>query len=71
MNDHIDDILFEWLDDADENPVGQSDVSSSEASEAVAESLLIHGLLADIGSRDDDAEAERIHAVMQRIDATD
>lgn len=69
MNEHIDDLLSEWLDDADENPASESDVFSSEASEAVAESLLIHGLLADIGSRDDDSEAERIHAVMQQIDA--
>jgi hypothetical protein len=68
MNDPIDDLLSRWLDDADENPASESDVSASEASEDVAESLLIHGLLADIGSRDDNAEAERIHAVMQRID---
>ncbi|MCP4942213.1 MAG: hypothetical protein GY924_09595 [Planctomycetaceae bacterium] len=69
MNDRIDDLLSDWLDDADENPEGKSDVPSSEASETVAESLLIHGLLTDIGSRDDDAEAKRIHTVMQQIDA--
>ncbi|GAA4446022.1 hypothetical protein [Novipirellula rosea] len=69
MNDRIDDLLSDWLDDADESPEGNSDVPISEASETVAQSLLIHGMLADIGSRDDDSEAERIHAVMQRIDA--
>ena len=69
MNDRIGDLLSDWLDDAVENPEAKSDVPSSEASETVAESLLIHGMLADIGSRDDDSEAERIHLVMQRIDA--
>lgn len=69
MNDWIDDLLSDWLDDGDENPEGKSDVTSIEASETFAESLLIHGILADIGSRDDDAVAERIHAVMQQIDA--
>ena len=69
MNDRVNDLLSDWLDDEDENPEVKSNVPSSEARETVAESLLIHGLLADVGSRDEDAEAERIHAVMQRIDA--
>ncbi|MCA9136880.1 MAG: hypothetical protein KDB00_08975 [Planctomycetales bacterium] len=69
MNDRTDDLLSDWLDDAEENPESKSDVPASEASEAVAQSLLIHGLLADIGRRDDVAESERIQAVMQRIDA--
>ena len=68
MNDLIDDLLSDWLDDENENPASKSDVPSGEASETIAESLLIHGMLADIGSRDD-ADAERIHAVMQRLDA--
>ena len=67
MNDGIDDLLSDWLDGENENPASKSDVPSSEASETIAESLLIHGMLTDIGSGDD-AEAERIGAVMQRID---
>ena len=36
----------------------------------VQNSKIAHcGFILDIGSRDDDSEAERIHAVMQRIDA--
>ena len=69
MNNRTDDLLSDWLDDGDENPASESDVPSTEAIEIVAQSLLIHGLLTDIGSRDDDAEADRIHTVMQRIDA--
>ena len=69
MNNRTDDLLSDWLDDGHENPASESDVPSTEASETVAQSLLIHGLLTDIGSRDDDAEADRIHTVMQRIDA--
>ena len=57
MNNRTDDLLSDWLDDGDENPASESDVPSTEAIEIVAQSLLIHGLLTDIGSRDDDAEA--------------
>ncbi|EMI55438.1 hypothetical protein [Rhodopirellula sallentina] len=69
MNEPISDRISRWLDDADENSACESDMSSREASEGVADSILIHGLLVDLGSRDDEAEAERIHSVMQRIDA--
>jgi hypothetical protein len=69
MNEKIQDFLSEWFDSDAEVPVGESDVSANEAREAVAQSLLIHGLLSDIGSRNDDAETDRIRAVMQRIDA--
>lgn len=68
MNDRIDDLLSDWLDDENENAAGKSDVLSSEANESIAESLLIHGILADIGSGGD-AEGERIGAVMQQLDA--
>lgn len=67
MNERIDEFLSEWFESDTEIPASDSDVSASEASETVAESLLIHGLLSDIGRREDDAD--RIHAVMQRIDA--
>ena len=39
-----------------------------ESREMVAESLLVHGFLSDVGCRDDEREAERIRALMQRID---
>jgi hypothetical protein len=67
MNERIDDLLSNWFDDADARLADTSDVSANEASESVAESLLIHGLLADISSRDDDHEADRIRAVMRAI----
>ena len=69
MSDQIHKVLSEWFDSDAEIPESDSDVSASKASEIVADSILIHGLLSDIGSRNDDAEADRIHAVMQRIDA--
>lgn len=69
MNDRRDDLLSHWLDDADEPHKGKSDVPLSEANETVAESLLVHGMLVDIANHDADSEAERIEAVMQRIDA--
>ena len=68
MNDRIDVLLSNWLDDENDNPAGKSDVPSSEANESIAESLLIHGMLANIGSGGD-AEGERVGAVMQRLDA--
>ena len=69
MNEGIDDFLSEWFESDAEIPASDSDVSASEASEAVAQSLLIHGLLSDVGRREDNVDADRIHAVMQRIDA--
>ncbi len=69
MNDQINDLLSDWLDDSDETPAGQNEFTFGQASETVAQSLLIHGLLAEIGSRDDIAESERIASLMRRIDA--
>ncbi|MEM1225544.1 MAG: hypothetical protein AAGJ40_07590 [Planctomycetota bacterium] len=69
MNERIDDLLSDWLEDANQNPASERDLSSGEESESIAESLLVHGLLADIGRRNDDQETERITAVMRRIDS--
>lgn len=69
MNRQIAGLLSDWFDDADESTVFDGNVSASEATEDIAESLLVHGLLADIGRRDDVCEAERLVAVMQRIDS--
>ena len=68
MNDRIDVLLSNWLDDENENPAGNSDVPAGEANESIAESLLIHGMLANIGSGDD-AAGNRIGALMLRLDA--
>ncbi|MGC6445351.1 MAG: hypothetical protein ACON5J_02930 [Rubripirellula sp.] len=68
MNDRIDVLLSNWLDDENENPAGNGDVPAGEANESIAESLLIHGILADIGSGND-AKSERIGALMLRVDA--
>lgn len=69
MKERTDDLLSNWLDGANESPPSGSDLSAGEESESVAESLLVHGLLADIGRRNDDQDAERISALMQRIDS--
>ena len=69
MNERIDDFLSDWLDGAHENRVSRSAVSACEANESIAESLLVHGLLVDIGKRTEDKDAERVSAVMQRIDS--
>lgn len=69
MNERIDDLLSDWLDDSVKGPTSESGCSTTETSESIAESLLVHGLLADIGRRDDDQDADRIAAVMQRIDS--
>jgi hypothetical protein len=78
MNDHIDDSLADWFDDADavsyrRLPAAKmrQDAADTprEISESIAESLIVHGLLADMGNRNDDHDAERIRAVMQRIDS--
>ena len=69
MNDKIDDLLSGWLDDAEQNPTSENDNSANDASQVIAESLLIHGLLTDIGSRDDEQDADRVSAVMRRIDS--
>lgn len=69
MNEKIDDLLSGWLDDAEENPSSENYASAGEASEVIAESLLIHGLLTDIGNRDDEQDADRVNAVMRRIDS--
>ncbi|MEM6364317.1 MAG: hypothetical protein AAF745_07815 [Planctomycetota bacterium] len=69
MNERIDDWLSDWLDNPDRNPRSESNLPSAEASQRIAESLLVHGLLIDIGKRDEGRDTNRINAVMQRIDA--
>ncbi len=69
MNTPIDDFLSDWLDDADQNPDCDGVVSVGDSNESVAESLLIHGLLTDVGTHDDAQEAARIRELMQRIDS--
>lgn len=69
MSDRINELLSEWLDDAEEQPTSGSNFATDTASEHVAESLLIHGLLADMGKRDEEQDRERIQSVMQRIDS--
>lgn len=69
MSDRITSMLSGWFESGEENSTNENDLFSPEASETVADSLLIHGFLSDIGERSEDKDAERVSAVMQRIDA--
>ncbi|MEO1972651.1 MAG: hypothetical protein ABGX07_13900 [Pirellulaceae bacterium] len=71
MNDHIDNLLSDWLDDVDAKPMGETDALARDTSESVAESLLVHGLLSEMGSRDEDRDADRIRSLMHAIDTAD
>lgn len=69
MTDSVDHFLAQWFEDTDARPNSESDFTSNDASNSVAESLLVHGMLTDLGNRNDDLDAKRIQAVMQQIDA--
>lgn len=69
MNERIDDLICEWVDGPFENSASEDHASTTGATERIAESLLIHGLLADNNKRDEGRDTDRINALMQRIDS--
>jgi hypothetical protein len=71
MSDEINGLLSDWLDDDEVKSPRSPDSVFEQSSEAVADSLLVHGLLADQGRRDDEQEVQRLRSVMERIDSED
>ncbi len=69
MNEPLDELLSGWLDDAQHDSVVDPDAIDQESCKEAAESLLIHGLLSDLGNRDKDRDEARIRALMQAIDS--
>lgn len=67
MSKNMNDLLSDWLDDEEPKSAGTEDAVAEESSKTIAESLLIHGLLSDMGCREKDQDDERIWAVMQVI----
>ncbi len=68
MNEKINDLLTDWFDDNEEvNSANNDDATVEQSSETIAESLLVHGLLSDMGRRDEARDAKRIHILMQAI----
>lgn len=71
MNENVNDLLSDWLDDEEPKSTSTEDEVIEGSAEEVADSLLVHGLLADQGRRDDEQEAQRLRSVMARIDSED
>lgn len=69
MSENVNDFLSDWLDDEGPTSPDKEDAIVEESSEAIAESLLIHGLLTDIGRRNHEQETQRLRSVMERIDS--
>ncbi|QEG38189.1 hypothetical protein [Roseimaritima ulvae] len=73
MTENVNDFLSDWLyDESLENTEPNSQYSDhaivEESKEAIAESLIVHGLLADMGSCDLERETQNLRGVMERID---
>ena len=71
MSENVNDLLSDWLDDEEPKSTSTEDEVIEGSSEAVADSLVVHGLLADQGRRDDEQEAQCLRSVMERIDSED
>jgi hypothetical protein len=74
VSENVSDLLSQWLDDGQQNGelLETSDnevVTSEESCDEIAESLLVHGLLTDIGLRDDLRESKQLRDVMDRIES--
>ena len=69
MSDQNNDCLSDWLDDDMLPSTGTTDELLGQSSDSIAESILVHGLLSDIGRRDKARDDERIQALMQLINA--
>ncbi len=69
MSANVNELLSDWLDDDEPRSKETEDAIIKGASEEIADSLLIHGLLADVGRRDEEAEAQSLRSVMERIDS--
>lgn len=69
MSERVNDFLSDWLDDEGPTSPGTEDAIVEGSSEAFADSLLVHGLLADIGGRDHEQETLSLRGVMERIDS--
>ena len=61
---NIDQQIADWLDGEGVDSVEEL---VSESTEQVASSLLLHGILSDIGSRDETKDSERMNAVLAAI----
>jgi hypothetical protein len=68
MNEPLNQLLSEWIDGREPDVSNRGESLAEESCEQAAESLLIHGLLADLGRRDEHRDAQRIAALMQAID---
>ncbi|TWU45108.1 hypothetical protein Q31b_02790 [Novipirellula aureliae] len=68
MIDRPEDFLSDWFDGDAENLCEQQGEYFQAFHEQVAESLLVHGLLSDVGSRDENRDAKRIRNLMSAID---
>jgi hypothetical protein len=71
MSESVSDLLSDWLDDHEPKSTNTVDEVIAGSNEAAADCLLVHGLLADQGRRDDEQETQRLRSVMERIDAED
>ncbi len=69
MNERLNQRLSDWFDRSGSELVELNEALDAESCEEAAESLVIHGLLSDLGRRDEDRDAARILALMQSIDA--
>ena len=69
MSEKVNDFLSDWLDDEEPTSSDKEDAIVEDSSELIADSLLIHGLLADIGGRDHEQETQNLRGVMKRIDS--
>lgn len=69
MSEKVNDFLSDWFDDEEPTSSDKEDAIVEDSSELIADSLLIHGLLADIGGRDHEQETQNLRGVMKRIDS--
>ncbi len=69
MNNSTDQIVADWLDGAEGDAEKATEDLPSESYMQVAESLLVHGLLTDLGHSREAVESEKIDSVMAAIDA--
>ena len=68
MTDNVNDMITGWLDDAEPSSRERADTSDLEASEQLADSLVVHGLLVDMVGRDENRDEQRIRDLMQQIE---
>lgn len=68
MTKPFDKALSNWLDGSEPDSTDGADPLTEQSCQQAAESLLIHGLLSDLGCRDEARDADRIRSVMRAIE---